>query len=962
MRNFTKVLALVLALTMVVGLVSFAKDYTDVEAGANYEEAVDVLSDLGLVKGYDDGSFGATKSLTRAEGVTFVVRLSNLEEAAISAAGTGDEYADVPADHWANGYISVATANGIVAGTGNGLFNPDAELKYEEIVKMIVAALGYYPLASELGEWPKNYISAASQIKLTTGIAGKAGEAVTRATTARLLYAALTIPKMEKKGVGVNATWEAGETMILDDLGLIKIKGEVASVDKVDEKAVFLATAGNMKAADAIEGKYVELKNNNEKYAYEFGNGVNVAKTGLFTNELADLVNLPIVAFLSNDDGRYTIESIVEQKNVETITITADQFKEFDTTVTNKLVYYTNDDHTKTANFNLDNASITGLVNGYSAVADFAAVKAKLETANAEFVAEFKDTDSDGLYDYVLFTEYTYFVVDEVAKRNNGTYRFTEKDLSTLTFDPENEAAIVNFFKDGKEIAVTDIAEDDVLNIIYTGSNTSGYLEDAQVYVTDAKVSATIKYVDTDEQFVAFTNGEKANYKYGVSGLASQVEATFYLNINDEIIYVDTENVDSAYDYGFATLIVLNGKAGNNTSATIRVLNTEGVWETLELKSSLTINNVAGKKVKDIAESANPFGASVDSIASADWSTKASGTTELVANKMIAYKKDSNGAIKDLAIGYANINTAVGNTVQLSGKNYKAYEDDDSTLGAYVVNDATKVFSRTGAITTNVALAEDEIEVATISIFNENDSYTVDAYNVNDKTSAIGVIYGTGFEAAIDFETKPFIVSKVYTTDFEEAEATQLIGYQNNEVVTYYVTADSDVKEADIDTNIVFGTTDFTSFAKGDILVVNAKANGAIGKAAWIGNISAFDGSEDFGTTSDFGFNGTPVSGDDEGYLVAGFVAGKAGTRVYLEEDATNKGVDFDATLTYDNTLIMNSSTTVTVYDITAAAKNTISEGDAGSIERGTIIIARADENDKLKDVIVIVTEDSENW
>ena len=137
MRNLTKVLALVLAFAMMISGAAFAASYTDVEASANYAEAVSVLSDLGLVKGYEDGTFGADNTLTRAEAATLVVRLMNLEDAAISAAGSDTGFTDVPADHWASGYIYIAAQKEVVAGMGDGTFAPRATVTRAQAAKVI---------------------------------------------------------------------------------------------------------------------------------------------------------------------------------------------------------------------------------------------------------------------------------------------------------------------------------------------------------------------------------------------------------------------------------------------------------------------------------------------------------------------------------------------------------------------------------------------------------------------------------------------------------------------------------------------------------------------------------------------------------------------------------------------------------------------------------------------------------
>ena len=66
MKNLKKVLALVVALTMVLGTVGFAA-YTDVAEDAGEYTAVSTLSSLGILTGYEDGSFKPDGDITRAE-------------------------------------------------------------------------------------------------------------------------------------------------------------------------------------------------------------------------------------------------------------------------------------------------------------------------------------------------------------------------------------------------------------------------------------------------------------------------------------------------------------------------------------------------------------------------------------------------------------------------------------------------------------------------------------------------------------------------------------------------------------------------------------------------------------------------------------------------------------------------------------------------------------------------------
>ena len=130
MKNLKKVLALVVALTMVLGTVCFA--FTDVTADADVYTAVQTLSSLSILNGYEDGSFGPEKDITRAEFAAVVCRALGYDSKATAATS----FSDVPADHWASGYINYVAGQGIVNGMGDGTFAPEQNVTYEQAIKV----------------------------------------------------------------------------------------------------------------------------------------------------------------------------------------------------------------------------------------------------------------------------------------------------------------------------------------------------------------------------------------------------------------------------------------------------------------------------------------------------------------------------------------------------------------------------------------------------------------------------------------------------------------------------------------------------------------------------------------------------------------------------------------------------------------------------------------------------------
>ncbi len=105
--------------------------FLDVKEGDWYTAYVKYLSNVGIVNGYEDGSFRPDNSITRAEFATIASRFFELEN------GSESNFPDVAADHWAKAYIDSAVVKGWLLGYEDGTFRPDQPIKRSEAVTII---------------------------------------------------------------------------------------------------------------------------------------------------------------------------------------------------------------------------------------------------------------------------------------------------------------------------------------------------------------------------------------------------------------------------------------------------------------------------------------------------------------------------------------------------------------------------------------------------------------------------------------------------------------------------------------------------------------------------------------------------------------------------------------------------------------------------------------------------------
>ena len=144
-RPQKKVLSLVLCVAMLLSVMVMGTGaaFTDQDEIQN-AEAVDMTSALGIIDGYEDGSFQPAENIERGEAAKMISAMLNGGRDSVQET-TESSYNDVlgSADAWANKYIEYCTARGIVSGVGGDRFAPASNVTGTQLAKMLLVSLGY---------------------------------------------------------------------------------------------------------------------------------------------------------------------------------------------------------------------------------------------------------------------------------------------------------------------------------------------------------------------------------------------------------------------------------------------------------------------------------------------------------------------------------------------------------------------------------------------------------------------------------------------------------------------------------------------------------------------------------------------------------------------------------------------------------------------------------------------------
>ena len=234
MRNLKRALSLALAAVMLIGMMVVGAsaasydDFTDRDEIVN-KDAVSMLTTLGVIDGKTDGSFDPEGTVRRDEMAKMISVIMNqgVDNNDLFS-GVNSKLTDI-GDNWAKGHINYCFTLGIIAGRGDGRFDPAANVTGAEAAKMLLVAAGYDPsIEGFVGtDWAINTNAKASALGIFRNFNKNVMLPLNRDDAALLIYNALDIEMIQKYENGYAIAYADRRTILSAMYGVYKVEGVV---------------------------------------------------------------------------------------------------------------------------------------------------------------------------------------------------------------------------------------------------------------------------------------------------------------------------------------------------------------------------------------------------------------------------------------------------------------------------------------------------------------------------------------------------------------------------------------------------------------------------------------------------------------------------------------------------------------------------------------------------------------
>ena len=806
MKKLRKLISAALVLAMLLTSASIgALAYSDVDESSSVSEAVGILSNLKIFTGFEDGTFRLNDTVTRAQMAAIVCRMLGYESQAESSSGS-TVFTDVPANHWASGYINVAQQMGIINGYGGGLFGPEDKVTYEQAVKMVVCALGYDLVAQGKGGYPTGYLSVASSEGITKNSKGSVGEPAKRSTLVMLVYNSLEVRLFDQSSWTTNGSDEykkTDDTVLSKYLGVQRWEGVVTDVPY---------TSYADKDYRAKDTPYITIDGFYKKYSN--GSEIKVdddspKRADCSLVDAGQYFGKKVIAYIGDseddDTGHYMVYAISEKTNGNTVTkLSSTQLvdssdKEWNT---KGQISYRKVGSSKVYDLDLDSK-----VRFYVNYSRESRLDEKSSTSNLESYIEnggsitAVSNDNDDDIEYVIVEAFDEEGVIESVNKDGGYYSYDlyTGALDDIDTDDDDELTIV--YRDGSLSSVSKLDDGDTVSTVKIGKNVR------LLYASSKTVTGSVSAYDKEENTV-YIGGTDYDISPLFGKTASSLkdeEGTFFLNVNGQIAYNESDSVSSG-NYGFVLAVDYSGGIS------------DGYVAQVALADGTIAEYFLNSKVKMYDDEGNTL-ASNDAKVAEKLAVMADGNTSVKARTSYT----TVGNAKDMVFKFTVKNGRISKIKELPGGSYtgylksntKKYDAESMSYGSVEFDKDTVVFSVDCAYSdsSTTRIKDDDVSIGKVSKFfgDGEDGYTFVALDEDGGT--YGAVIGFELSSSVPEDSDAVIIKSIKSVTYNDDDAVRITGIRGGKEVSFII----------YDENNNFAWNDNPeALEKGDVILVSA--------------------------------------------------------------------------------------------------------------------------------------------
>lgn len=765
-----KILGLIIAIAVAVQGIALSTASAE-ENILTYDIQAETLINLGIIKDYDIDTYDPYSYIPNRE---FLSMINNLTD--------GGEITD---------YDSYAKQIGAIK--SNEKLQNFKYVTSDFALSAAMGALGYNRVADSVGTNRNTWLlQQGRRLGLTGGLPLNENMSLRRSQAVKLVFNMLDAEVMDYNSTTVDSEgYATTDYKTLDDEALYFFRKIYHSEGIVDgtEFTEMYDDSSMRRGSISVDGKVYEVNKD-----VDFGKYVGV---------LCDIYI---------EEKTNTVLSATPKSTVKKLEITADELENYDDV--QRIISYVPE--------NANNARWAHIEKTAAVISNGAGLKtygkSDIEISNGKIILY--DNDDNGKYDVIRIESAKIFLTESVNYSKRTLYNKLAYDANALsiTADENDDNNKVIIIKDGKEITMSDIIENDVLEVYY---NPGASRRIIKIIATSNSFEAAVDKVDSDFEKLTANGKEYEFWKSYKSGAAAddrytpEIKAgqtyTFYLSSNGYIVAAEADKYNGM-TAGYLYKTSHNSK-GIDDEYGIRIFTDKEKWENIPLADRIKLNNASQKTSACFSD------------------------IEAKKGSIILIKKDSKGEVSEIKTAtdkfvlgetsdnftYSEMDSSTDSALVFRNvSNY--FEGNSSKNIAFFIGNGTKIF----AAPAEGSGSENDFGLTNVSTLKNDNSYTsVKAYGVDKFGIADYVVVELDDNMRKDKVRSgtAMLVSEAYETMNEDGETVQAIVGPYEFLSRYTVTFDSDAQEYDKEGNLM---TTKTKIEPGDLIRFSRNEKGVV--------------------------------------------------------------------------------------------------------------------------------------